>query len=54
MSTVEHEMINRIFVGGKGVDSAASGATFEVINPATGETLATLPDAGRAEMCIEP
>ena len=50
MSTVEQEMINRIFIGGKWVDSAASGATFEVINPATGETLATLPDAGREEM----
>jgi succinate-semialdehyde dehydrogenase/glutarate-semialdehyde dehydrogenase len=50
MSAVEQEMINRIFVGGRWVDSAASGATFEVINPATGETLATLPDAGRAEM----
>jgi len=37
-------------VGGKWVDSAASGATFGVTNPATGQTLATLPDAGRDEM----
>ncbi len=50
MSAVEQEMINSIFVGGKWVTSAASGATFEVINPATGRTLATLPDAGREEM----
>src|SRR5919199_440544 len=43
-------MIDSLFVGGEWSDSAASGKTFEVMNPANGETLATLPDAGREEM----
>lgn len=30
-------------------DRVASGAVFDVIDPATGETVATLPDLGRAE-----
>jgi len=43
-------MIKELFVGGQWSDSAASGKTFEVTNPANGETLAALPDAGREEM----
>ena len=43
-------MISKLFVGGEWTDSAASGETFDVVNPASGETLATLPDAGREEM----
>jgi len=37
------------YVGGKWVDAAAGGATFEVNNPATGEIIATLPDLGATE-----
>ncbi len=36
------------FVGGKWLD-AASGATQQVVNPATGEPLGTVPDMGAAE-----
>jgi succinate-semialdehyde dehydrogenase / glutarate-semialdehyde dehydrogenase len=43
-------MIESLFVGGEWRDSAASGKTFDVTNPASGKTLATLPDAGREEM----
>lgn len=50
MEVVEQGMIGGVFVGGEWVESTASGATFEVTNPATGETLATLPDAGYEEM----
>ncbi len=37
------------FVGGAWVETAGDGATFAVINPSTGEHLATLPDFGVAE-----
>ena len=37
------------FVGGKWLDAAADGASFAVVNPSTGEQLATLPDFGVAE-----
>src|SRR5215204_5456381 len=47
---IETSMIENLFVGGEWWDSAASGKTFDVTNPANGETLATLPDAGREEM----
>jgi len=43
-------LVERIFIGGEWVDGAASGNTFDVTNPANGDTLATLPDAGREEM----
>lgn len=43
-------LVERIFIGGEWVDAAASGNTFDVTNPANGDTLATLPDAGREEM----
>ena len=43
-------MIAELFVGGEWTGSAASGGTFDVVNPANGETLAMLPDAGREEM----
>jgi succinate-semialdehyde dehydrogenase/glutarate-semialdehyde dehydrogenase len=38
----------RLLIGGEWVQ-ASSGATFEVRNPATGEVLARVADAGRAE-----
>jgi succinate-semialdehyde dehydrogenase / glutarate-semialdehyde dehydrogenase len=47
---IETEMMDKLFVGGEWSDSAASGNTFDVINPANGEVLATLPDGGREEM----
>ena len=47
---IETSIIENLFVGGEWWDSAASGKTFDVTNPANGETLATLPDAGREEM----
>jgi succinate-semialdehyde dehydrogenase / glutarate-semialdehyde dehydrogenase len=47
---IETTMIESLFVGGEWRDSAASGKTFDVTNPANGETLSTLPDAGREEM----
>jgi len=47
---IETEMIEKLFVGGEWKESAASGGTFDVINPANGTVLATLPDAGREEM----
>ncbi len=39
----------QLFIGGKWED-AASGKTFEVHNPATGETVATVPDASGKDM----
>ena len=47
---IKAEVIRRLFVAGEWVDAAASGATFDVTNPATNEPIATLPDAGRDEM----
>ena len=43
-------MMDRLFVGGEWTDSASSGDTFDVVNPANGKPLSTLPDAGREEM----
>ena len=42
-------MENSLFIGGEWVESR-SGRTFEVINPATGEICANLPDGGREDM----
>ncbi|MCA3749064.1 MAG: NAD-dependent succinate-semialdehyde dehydrogenase [Rubrobacter sp.] len=42
-------MICELFIGGEWVREASTGRTFEVENPANGETLATLPDAGEEE-----
>lgn len=42
-------MICELFIGGEWVGEASTGRTFEVENPANGETLATLPDAGEEE-----
>ena len=47
---IETQMMNKLFVAGEWSGSAASGETFDVVNPANGETLATLPDGGREEM----
>ncbi|CAM5762406.1 NAD-dependent succinate-semialdehyde dehydrogenase [Bosea minatitlanensis] len=38
------------FVAGRPVAAAATGRTFEVTNPATGDVLATLPDLNREEV----
>ena len=43
-------MMDKLFVGGEWSGSAVSGGTFDVVNPANGETLAILPDGGREEM----
>jgi succinate-semialdehyde dehydrogenase / glutarate-semialdehyde dehydrogenase len=42
---IEIEPSQRLFIGGE-LSGAASGSTFEVNNPANGETLTELPDAG--------
>src|SRR5947209_4562324 len=39
----------KLYIAGEWT-GADSGKTFEVVNPATLETIATVPDAGRAEM----
>jgi len=39
---------NKAFINGSWVE-ADNGMTFDIINPATGEKLATLPDQGKAE-----
>ena len=39
----------RALIGGRWIQSSASGATFEVKNPSNLNSLATLPDLGRAE-----
>ncbi|HEY8684919.1 MAG TPA: aldehyde dehydrogenase family protein, partial [Chloroflexota bacterium] len=39
----------KLFIGGHWSE-AASGKSFEVLNPATLEAVATVPDAGRADM----
>jgi len=39
----------RLFIGGSW-DEAQSGTTFEVINPATLEVIATVPNGGRSDM----
>ena len=43
------ETLRKLFVGGEWLDSA-SGSTFPVIDPATGRTIAELPDATREDM----
>ncbi len=47
---IETQMMDKLFVGGEWSGPAASGETFDVVNPANGATLATLPDGGREEM----
>jgi len=39
----------KLLIGGEWLD-AASGATFETVNPATGQTLATIAEAGEADI----
>src|SRR3712207_1808326 len=41
---------DRLFVGGEWVEASDLGETFDVVNPANGEVLATLPNGGREEM----
>jgi len=40
---------DKALIGGAWLDASDSGKTFDVANPATGETIATLPDMTRAE-----
>ncbi|HSL01742.1 MAG TPA: NAD-dependent succinate-semialdehyde dehydrogenase [Rubrobacteraceae bacterium] len=47
---IETPLVDKLFVGGEWLGSSASGRTFDVVNPANGEVLAALPDAGREEM----
>ncbi len=47
---IETELANKLFVGAEWVGVASGGKTFDVLNPATGEAIATLPDGGRGEM----
>ncbi len=47
----EFQVSQKLFIGGEWVDSANSDKTFEVTNPANGEVIATLPDAGREDIC---
>jgi succinate-semialdehyde dehydrogenase/glutarate-semialdehyde dehydrogenase len=47
---IKTEMIEALFVAGEWTNAAHSEATFDVTNPANGQTLATLPDAGGEEM----
>ena len=42
-------LVEASLVGGDWISTAASGKTFDVTNPATGELIATLPDMGVAE-----
>src|SRR5215208_6235587 len=46
----ETMLVRKLLVGGEWVGSSASERTFEVLNPANGEVLATLPDGGKEEM----
>src|SRR5215213_6595521 len=46
---IETEMIEKLFVSGEWIESSTSGETFDVINPANGTVLATLPDGGRED-----
>ncbi|MFN7008905.1 MAG: NAD-dependent succinate-semialdehyde dehydrogenase, partial [Allorhizobium sp.] len=41
---------DKALVGGEWVSASASGKTFEVTNPATGDVIAVLPDLGQAEV----
>lgn len=47
---IETPLVDKLFVGGEWLGSSESGETFDVVNPANGEVLAALPDAGREEM----
>lgn len=49
MVTTERKQEYQLFIGGNW-RNARSGQTFDVVNPATGEPFATVPDAGRADM----
>lgn len=45
-------LISSAFVGGEWKPEAISGAMFDVVNPSTGEVIATLPDMGPEETRI--
>ncbi len=46
---IERKAPDRLYIGGEWVESAA-GQSFEVRNPATGEVLARVPEAGTADI----
>ncbi len=48
MAETRRSATERLLIGGEWVE-AASGRTFPVVNPATGETIGEVADAGRAE-----
>ena len=41
------------YIGGRWLETAENGTTFEVTNPSTGEVLAVLPNCGVAEAKLE-
>jgi succinate-semialdehyde dehydrogenase/glutarate-semialdehyde dehydrogenase len=45
---IETDFVQELFIGGEWLE-AASGNTFEVINPSNGTAIATMPDGGRAD-----
>jgi acyl-CoA reductase-like NAD-dependent aldehyde dehydrogenase len=48
-AATETPMTARMVIGGESVD-AADGHAFEVVNPATGRTIATAPQGGREDV----
>ena len=46
---IETQLADGLFVGGEWVREASGGGTFDVLNPATGVAIASLPDGGREE-----
>ncbi|MGB2695068.1 MAG: aldehyde dehydrogenase family protein [Dehalococcoidia bacterium] len=49
MVTTAKPVAYQMYIGGRWIDADAGG-TFDVLNPATEEVIATAPNAGRAEM----
>ena len=47
MSAAEFIHSGKLFINGR-YEDGASGKTFDVVNPATGEMLTTVPDGGCA------
>lgn len=43
--------VDKALISGEWLDQAEGGATFDVVNPSTGEVIASLPDLTRADAC---
>ena len=43
--------VDKALISGEWLDRAEGGATFDVVNPSTGEVIASLPDLTRADAC---